>query len=218
MIVGASGTILTRLMAEAMNRSIPSIVAGGFGGGGAVEGAAGAGEHAGTVRATSAADAAIQMAYARLVVIVPGYGMAVAQAQHTVHELANELEKRGVEVKYAIHPVAGRMPGHMNVLLAEADVPYDQLKEMDDINPEFSAHRRGARDRRQRRHEPGREHEPALADLRDADPQRQRGQERDRAQALDEPGLRRHRERALLRAEDVDAVRRREELGRGHHV
>ena len=137
MIVGASGTILTRLMAEAMNRSIPSIIAGGFGGGGAVEGAAGAGEHAGTVRATSAADAAIQMAYARQVVIVPGYGMAVAQAQHAVRELARELEKRGVEVKYAIHPVAGRMPGHMNVLLAEADVPYDQLKEMDDINPEF---------------------------------------------------------------------------------
>ena len=137
MIVGASGTILTRLMAEAMNRSIPSIIAGGFGGGGAIEGAAGAGEHAGTVRATNAADAAIQMAYARQVVIVPGYGMAVAQAQHAVRELARALEKRGVEVKYAIHPVAGRMPGHMNVLLAEADVPYDQLKEMDDINPEF---------------------------------------------------------------------------------
>ena len=137
MIVGASGTILTRLMAEAMNRSIPSIIAGGFGGGGAIEGAEGAGEHGGTVRSTSAADAAIQMAYARQVVVVPGYGMAVAQAQHAVRELARELEKRGVEVKYAIHPVAGRMPGHMNVLLAEADVPYDQLKEMDDINPEF---------------------------------------------------------------------------------
>ncbi|CAB4927000.1 unannotated protein [freshwater metagenome] len=138
MIVGASGTILTRLMADAMNRSIPSIIAGGFGGGGAVAGAAGAGEHAGSVRATSAADAAIQMAYARLVVVVPGYGMAVAQAQHAVREMAAELEKRGVEVKYAIHPVAGRMPGHMNVLLAEADVPYEQLKEMDEINPEFT--------------------------------------------------------------------------------
>ena len=137
MIVGASGTILTRLMAEAMNRSIPSIIAGGFGGGGAVAGASGAGEHAGTVRSTSAADAAIQMAYASQVVVVPGYGMAVAQAQHAVREMASELEKRGVEVKYAIHPVAGRMPGHMNVLLAEADVPYDQLKEMDEINPEF---------------------------------------------------------------------------------
>jgi NAD(P) transhydrogenase subunit beta len=137
MIVGASGTILTRLMASAMNRSIPAIVAGGFGGGGAVEGASGAGEHAGTVRSTSAADAAIQLAYASRVVVVPGYGMAVAQAQHAVRELTKELEKRGVEVSYAIHPVAGRMPGHMNVLLAEADVPYDQLKEMDDANPEF---------------------------------------------------------------------------------
>ena len=137
MIVGASGSILTNLMAVAMNRSIPAIVAGGFGGGGAIEGAAGAGEHAGSVRSTSAADAAIQLAYAGRVVIVPGYGMAVAQAQHAVRELTKELEDRGVEVSYAIHPVAGRMPGHMNVLLAEADVPYDQLKEMDEANPEF---------------------------------------------------------------------------------
>jgi NAD(P) transhydrogenase subunit beta len=137
MIVGASGSILTNLMAVAMNRSIPSIVAGGFGGGGAVEGAEGAGEHHGTVRSTSASDAAIQLAYANRVVVVPGYGMAVAQAQHAVRELTKELESRGVEVSYAIHPVAGRMPGHMNVLLAEADVPYDQLKEMDDANPEF---------------------------------------------------------------------------------
>ncbi len=137
MIVGASGSILTNLMATAMNRSIPAIVAGGFGGGGAVEGAQGAGEHAGTVRSTNAADAAIQLAYASHVVVVPGYGMAVAQAQHAVRELATELEKRGVDVRYAIHPVAGRMPGHMNVLLAEADVPYDQLKEMDEINPDF---------------------------------------------------------------------------------
>jgi H+-translocating NAD(P) transhydrogenase subunit beta len=136
MIVGASGSILTNLMAEAMNRSIPSIVAGGFGGGGI---AVGAGADTGdkTYRSTSPADAAIQLSYARQVVVVPGYGMAVAQAQHAVRELATELEKRGVEVKYAIHPVAGRMPGHMNVLLAEADVPYEQLKEMDDINPEF---------------------------------------------------------------------------------
>jgi NAD(P) transhydrogenase subunit beta len=137
MIVGASGSILTNLMAVAMNRSIPAIIAGGFGGGGAVAGATGAGEHAGTVRSVSAADVAIQLAYARQVVIVPGYGMAVAQAQHAVRELAKALEARGVEVKYAIHPVAGRMPGHMNVLLAEADVPYEQLKEMDEINPEF---------------------------------------------------------------------------------
>jgi len=138
MIVGASGTILTNLMATAMNRSIPAIVAGGFGGGGAVAGAEGAGEHAGTVKSTSAADAAIQLAYASRVVVVPGYGMAVAQAQHAVRELTKELEARQVDVSYAIHPVAGRMPGHMNVLLAEADVPYDQLKEMDDANPEFA--------------------------------------------------------------------------------
>jgi NAD(P) transhydrogenase subunit beta len=137
MIVGASGSILTNLMAVAMNRSIPAIIAGGFGGGGVVAGAEGAGEHAGTVKSIGAADAAIQLAYASRVVIVPGYGMAVAQAQHAVRELTKELEERGVEVSYAIHPVAGRMPGHMNVLLAEADVPYDQLKEMDDANPEF---------------------------------------------------------------------------------
>jgi NAD(P) transhydrogenase subunit beta len=120
-----------------MNRSIPAIIAGGFGGGGVVEGASGAGEFAGSVRSTSAADVAVQLAYARQVVIVPGYGMAVAQAQHTVRELAKALEARGVQISYAIHPVAGRMPGHMNVLLAEADVPYEQLREMDDINPEF---------------------------------------------------------------------------------
>jgi len=137
MIVGASGSILTNLMAVAMNRSIPAIIAGGFGGGGVVEGASGAGEFVGTVHSTSAADVAVQLAYARQVVIVPGYGMAVAQAQHTVRELAKALEARGVQVSYAIHPVAGRMPGHMNVLLAEADVPYEQLREMDDINPEF---------------------------------------------------------------------------------
>jgi len=137
-IVGASGSILTNLMAVAMNRSVPSIIAGGFGGGDSAPAGAPAGAGAGgTARSTSAQDAAIQLAYARQVVVVPGYGMAVAQAQHAVREMALALEKKGVEVKYAIHPVAGRMPGHMNVLLAEADVPYDQLKEMDDINPEF---------------------------------------------------------------------------------
>jgi len=136
MIVGASGTILTDQMAKAMNRSIGSVLIGGFGGEApAVEG--GSGESGGTVRSTSAADVAILLAYARLVVIVPGYGMAVAQAQHTVRELSKALEKKGIEVQFAIHPVAGRMPGHMNVLLAEADVPYDQLREMDDVNGEF---------------------------------------------------------------------------------
>jgi NAD(P) transhydrogenase subunit beta len=134
-IVGASGSILTNLMAEAMNRSIANIVAGGFGGV-TVTAGAGDGEER-PVRSTDAADVAIKLSYARKVVVAPGYGMAVAQAQHTVRELADELEKRGVEVNYAIHPVAGRMPGHMNVLLAEADVPYDALKEMDEINPDF---------------------------------------------------------------------------------
>jgi H+-translocating NAD(P) transhydrogenase subunit beta len=135
MLVGASGSILTNLMAEAMNRSIANIVVGGFGG---VTVTAGAGDgEAKPVRSTDAADVAVQLAYASRVVVAPGYGMAVAQAQHTVRELADELERRGVRVDYAIHPVAGRMPGHMNVLLAEADVPYDHLKEMDEINPEF---------------------------------------------------------------------------------
>jgi H+-translocating NAD(P) transhydrogenase subunit beta len=137
MLVGASGSILTGLMADAMNRSVPAIVAGGFGGGGAAAAATGAGEDGRSARSTSPEDVAIQLAYARRVVIAPGYGMAVAQAQHAVRDLADDLEKRGVEVSYAIHPVAGRMPGHMNVLLAEADVPYDQLKEMDEINPEL---------------------------------------------------------------------------------
>jgi NAD(P) transhydrogenase subunit beta len=136
MIVGASGSILTNLMAKAMNRSIGNIFAGGFGGV-AVAGAGAADSEGRSVRSTDAADVAIQLAYASKVVVAPGYGMAVAQAQHTVRELADELERRGVRVDYAIHPVAGRMPGHMNVLLAEADVPYDHLKEMDEINPEF---------------------------------------------------------------------------------
>jgi NAD(P) transhydrogenase subunit beta len=136
MLVGASGSILTKQMAEAMNRSIGNVFFGGFGAGPA---AAAAGDDTDrTVRSTSAADVAIQLSYARLVVVVPGYGMAVAQAQRAVADLAAELERRDVEVLYAIHPVAGRMPGHMNVLLAEADVPYDKLKEMDDINGEFA--------------------------------------------------------------------------------
>ncbi|MBA3328110.1 MAG: NAD(P)(+) transhydrogenase (Re/Si-specific) subunit beta [Solirubrobacterales bacterium] len=137
MIVGASGTILTQQMAIAMNRTITSVVVGGFGGDSVAAGPGADGAEGGTVRSTSAADAAIQMSYARQVVVVPGYGMAVAQAQHAVREMAKVLEAKGVEVKYAIHPVAGRMPGHMNVLLAEADVPYEQLKEMDEINQEF---------------------------------------------------------------------------------
>ncbi|MEJ7876354.1 MAG: NAD(P)(+) transhydrogenase (Re/Si-specific) subunit beta, partial [Solirubrobacterales bacterium] len=130
----SSGTILTLEMATAMNRSIPNILFAGFGGAPAASGAPGE-ERPHT--SIGAQDAAIKLAYADSVVIVPGYGLAVAQAQHAVKEMANELEKRGVEVNYAIHPVAGRMPGHMNVLLAEADVPYEKLREMEDINPEM---------------------------------------------------------------------------------
>jgi NAD(P) transhydrogenase subunit beta len=134
-LVGASGTLLTMLMGRAMNRSIGNVLFGAFGqvrtGGPAAAAVDGA------VRSTTADDVAIMLAYARKVVVVPGYGMAVAQAQHAVRELADELDKKGVTVEYAIHPVAGRMPGHMNVLLAEANVPYPALKEMDEINPEF---------------------------------------------------------------------------------
>jgi proton-translocating NAD(P)+ transhydrogenase subunit beta len=137
MLVGASGTLLTLLMAKAMNRSVANVLFGAFG---QVQTGAGAGLRADdgrTVRATTADDVAVQLSFARKVVVVPGYGLAVAQAQHDVRQLAELLEEKGIEVSYAIHPVAGRMPGHMNVLLAEANVPYDQLKEMDEINPDF---------------------------------------------------------------------------------
>ncbi|MBA3433513.1 MAG: NAD(P)(+) transhydrogenase (Re/Si-specific) subunit beta [Actinobacteria bacterium] len=136
MLVGAAGTLLTLLMAKAMNRSVASVIFGAFG---QVQTGAGTAraDDGRTVRATTAEDVAVQLSFARKVIVVPGYGMAVAQAQHDVRQLADVLEERGIEVKYAIHPVAGRMPGHMNVLLAEASVPYTQLFEMDDINPEF---------------------------------------------------------------------------------
>jgi len=136
MLVGASGTLLTLLMGRAMNRSIANVLFGAFGQVTA-SAALAADTNGGTVRSASADDVAVMLAYAHRVVVVPGYGMAVAQAQHDVRQLADLLEEKGVRVAYAIHPVAGRMPGHMNVLLAEANVPYTQLKEMDEINPEF---------------------------------------------------------------------------------
>ncbi|MEG4571911.1 NAD(P)(+) transhydrogenase (Re/Si-specific) subunit beta [Microcoleus sp. N3A4] len=139
-LVGASGIILTQIMCKAMNRSLGSVLFSAFGSGGGSAGAA-AGAAGGatdkTVRSINLEESAMMLGYARSVVIIPGYGMAVAQAQHAVRELADGLEKMGVDVKYAIHPVAGRMPGHMNVLLAEANVPYPQLYDMDDINPQF---------------------------------------------------------------------------------
>jgi NAD(P) transhydrogenase subunit beta len=131
-MVGAAGMLLTRLMARAMNRPIRGVLFSNFGGGGAAQ------EIAGSQKPIEAGDVAAMMAYAEKVVIVPGYGMAVAQAQHKIWELSQKLVERGVKVKFAIHPVAGRMPGHMNVLLAEAGVPYDLIADMDDINPEFA--------------------------------------------------------------------------------
>jgi NAD(P) transhydrogenase subunit beta len=138
MLVGASGTFLTMMMGRAMNRSVANVLFGAFGQLAPAATGAAAGTADGQVRSASAEDVAVMLAYANKVVFVPGYGMAVAQAQHDVRALADLLESRGVEVSYAIHPVAGRMPGHMNVLLAEANVPYPQLKEMDEANSEFS--------------------------------------------------------------------------------
>ena len=137
MLVGASGTLLTLMMARAMNRSLANVLFGAFGKVVAAPTDGPGGADGGSVRSATADDVAVMLAYARRVVFVPGYGLAVAQAQHDVRNLAELLEERGVDVRYAIHPVAGRMPGHMNVLLAEANVPYDELYEMDTINPEF---------------------------------------------------------------------------------
>lgn len=134
-LVGSAGLILTFAMCKAMNRSLGNVIFGAFGGDAVVAG--GTGKTGGTIKKTSASDAAVMMNYSSNVVIVPGYGLAVAQAQHVIHELEELLTKRGVNVRYAIHPVAGRMPGHMNVLLAESNVSYDKLVEMDDINPQF---------------------------------------------------------------------------------
>ncbi|MDP4283061.1 MAG: NAD(P)(+) transhydrogenase (Re/Si-specific) subunit beta [Bacteroidota bacterium] len=136
-LVGAAGTLLTILMCRAMNRSLKNVLIGSFGGG--AKAASDATSTHGNIKEISLSDAAMLMAYSKKVMIVPGYGLAVAQAQHTCHELEKALEEKGVEVKYAIHPVAGRMPGHMNVLLAEADVNYENLLEMDDANEEFKS-------------------------------------------------------------------------------
>jgi NAD(P) transhydrogenase subunit beta len=133
-LVGSSGIILSQIMCKAMNRSLANVLFGAFGGGGGASAKTAEGL---TVRQTTAEDAAVLLGFARSIVVVPGYGLAVAQAQHLVRELADIVERRGGEVKFAIHPVAGRMPGHMNVLLAEANVPYDKLYDMDQVNGEF---------------------------------------------------------------------------------
>ncbi|NOR27803.1 MAG: NAD(P)(+) transhydrogenase (Re/Si-specific) subunit beta, partial [Lutibacter sp.] len=135
-LVGSAGLILTFVMCDAMNRSLANVIFGAFGGDAEVGGAS-AGKTGGNIKKTTASDSAVLLNYANKVVIVPGYGLAVAQAQHVIHELEQVLTEKGVDVSYAIHPVAGRMPGHMNVLLAESNVDYDKLIEMDDINPQF---------------------------------------------------------------------------------
>ena len=210
-LVGSSGTILTIEMSRAMNRSIGNLLFSGFG---AVSAAAGEREER-PVHSIGPEDAAIKLGYADSVVFVPGYGMAVAQAQHAVKELANALEKRGVQVSYAIHPVAGRMPGHMNVLLAEADVPYEQLKEMDEINPEMPqmdvAVVIGANDVTN----PAAKEDPELPDRGDADHRGGPGAGGDRDQAVPQPRFRRDRQRPLLQGQDLDAVQRREGRRRG---
>ena len=208
-LVGASGTFLTLLMANAMGRSVANILFGALKGGSTL----GAGEASDRpVRSAGPEDVAILLGYADRVIIVPGYGLAVAQAQHTLRELVDVLSERGTKVDYAIHPVAGRMPGHMNVLLAEAQVPYEQLQGDGRDQRRVQAGRRGAGRRRQRRGQPGREDHPRRPDLRHADPQRRRGQAGRLHEALDAPRLRRHRERAALRREDHAAVRRRQGL------
>ena len=212
MLVGASGTLLTLLMAKAMNRSIANVLFGAFGQVQAGVGQARA-DDGRTVRATSPEDVAVQLSFARKVVVVPGYGMAVAQAQHDVRQLADLLEEKGVDVKYAIHPVAGRMPGHMNVLLAEANVPYTQLHEMDEINPEFPqtdvALVIGANDVTN----------PAARSDQSSPIYGMPILDVDKAASIIvmkrsmNPGFAGHRQRALPRLEDDHALRRREGVG-----
>ena len=204
---GSSGLILSIIMCKAMNRSFTNVLFGAFG---QVQRRPQAAESRRSTRRETVEGAAQILEQANLVVIVPGYGMAVAQAQHKVRELYDQLKKRGITVKFAIHPVAGRMPGHMNVLLAEAEIPYTDLVEMDDINPDMPqcdvALVIGANDvvnpaARDRQDQP---------DLRHADHRRRQGAHRLRDQAQQEPRLRRHRQRALLRRQDLDALRRRQ--------
>ena len=194
-VVGSAGTLLTQLMARAMNRSLGNVLFSGFGDTGA---AAASSAVTGALKPIEASDAGVMLAYAQSVIVVPGYGMAVAQAQHKVWELCQLLIDRGVRVRFAIHPVAGRMPGHMNVLLAEAGVPYDLIADMDEINAEFDNRRRGADHRRQRCRQSGGAHRQVQPHLWHADPECRQGHERHRHQARTGRGLLGHRECAVL--------------------
>ena len=207
---GSSGFILSVIMCRAMNRSFTNVLFGAFG---QVQ-AGGSAAEAKAVKSGTPQDAADLLGNAAKVVIVPGYGMAVSQAQHRVREIYDALTKQGIDVKFAIHPVAGRMPGHMNVLLAEAEVPYEALDRDGRDQPRSAADRRRARRRRQRRRQPGgaaRHEEP---DLRDADHRRRPREVRHRQQAIDEPGIRGHRQRALFGGQHADDLRRREDRAR----
>ena len=209
---GASGFILSVNMSKAMNRSFTNVLFGAFGQVQAA--AAGAEAEARSVRSATPEEAAAILSAANKVVIVPGYGMAVAQAQHKVRELYDALTKRGVDVKFGIHPVAGRMPGHMNVLLAEADIPYDKLLGHGRGERRSSANRCGAGDRRQRRHQPCRAQRRQQSDLRHADSRRGQGPHRDGDQAQHESGVCGNRQPALLPGQHAHAVWRREGVRR----
>ena len=210
-LVGASGSFLTLLMAKAMNRSVANVLFGSWGAGAGRWPQARRHRRAAADPRNDAGRCRGQLAYAQKVIIVPGYGLAVAQAQHAVRELADMLQERGVDVKYAIHPVAGRMPGHMNVLLAEANVPYDDLYEMDEINDEFAstdvALVIGANDVTN----PAARDDPEQPDLRHADPQRRSSRKTSSCSSgRMKRGFAGHREHALPRSQDLDALRRRQ--------
>ena len=213
-LVGSSGAYLSYIMCRAMNRSFISVIAGGFG----VEGGTVASDvDYGEYREVTAEAAAALLTEARSVVITPGYGMAVAQAQYPVADLTRKLRERGVDVRFGIHPVAGRLPGHMNVLLAEAKVPYDIVLEMDEVNDDLAGTDVvlviGANDTVN----PAAAEDPSLAHRRDAGAARLGGPERRRLQALDGHRVRRGAEPAVLPREHVDALRRRQGPRRGHH-
>ena len=212
-LVGSSGAYLSYIMCQAMNRSFISVIAGGFGIEATSDDDTDYGEH----REISAEDTAELLKNASSVIITPGYGMAVAQAQYPVADLVRKLRERNIEVRFGIHPVAGRLPGHMNVLLAEAKVPYDIVLEMDEINDDFAEHLGRAGHRRQRHGQPRSRGGPEQPDRRHARPARVGSDRRRGVQAVDGDRLCRRAEPAVLPRQQPDAVRRRQGQGRGDH-